>query len=194
MTPIPKREQVFNLPNLITLVRVGSIPLLVIMLYLPPAGWHWAAAALFFVAGISDLADGFLARRLKKVTVLGQFLDPLADKLLVASMLIMLVMLGRTGAWAAIIIISREVAVTGLRALAATQGLAVPSDRWGKAKTALQMLAVLLLIMPAAVGGLDPQYWGCLALWAATLVSFVSGLRYFVRFNRLYIGRDEADE
>ncbi|MCF8031546.1 MAG: CDP-diacylglycerol--glycerol-3-phosphate 3-phosphatidyltransferase [Desulfarculaceae bacterium] len=190
MAPL-KKEQVFNLPNLITLVRVGSIPLLVAMLYLPPMGWHWAAGALFFVAGLSDLADGFLARRLKKVTVLGQFLDPLADKLLVASMLIMLVMLGRAAAWAAIIIIAREVAVTGLRALAATQGLAVPSDRWGKAKTALQMLAVLLLMLPGMVGVIDPQYWGSLALWAATLVSLVSGLRYFVRFNRLYMGRDE---
>ena len=187
-----KREQVFNLPNLITLVRVGSIPILMAMLYLPDTGWHWAAGGLFFVAGLSDLADGFLARRLKKVTLLGQFLDPLADKLLVASMLVMLVMLGRAAAWAAIVIICREVAVTGLRALAATQGLAVPSDRWGKAKTALQMLAVLLLILPGAVAGQDPQYWGTLALWAATLVSFVSGLRYFVRVNRLYMGRGEG--
>ncbi|MCB2226533.1 MAG: CDP-diacylglycerol--glycerol-3-phosphate 3-phosphatidyltransferase [Desulfarculaceae bacterium] len=191
MTPIPKREQVFNLPNLITLVRVGSIPLLVALLYMPPEGWHWAAGILFFVAGLSDLADGFLARRLKKVTLLGQFLDPLADKLLVASMLIMLVSLGRAAAWAAIIIIAREVAVTGLRAVAATQDLAVPSDRWGKAKTALQMLAILLLILPGMVGVVDPQYWGTIALWAATLVSLVSGLRYFVRFNRLYMGRDE---
>ncbi len=184
-----KREQVFNLPNLITLVRVGSIPLLMGLLYLPQPAWHWTAALLFLVAGLSDLADGLLARRLKKVTVLGQFLDPLADKLLVTSMLVVLVMLGRAEAWAAVIIICREVAVTGLRAVAATQGLAVPSDRWGKAKTALQMLAVLLLIMPEPLGGFNPHYWGALALWSATLVSFVSGLRYFVRFNRLYMGQ-----
>jgi len=193
MSPL-KREQVFNLPNLITLVRVGSIPLLMVLLYLKPQPWHWVAGALFLVAGISDLADGFLARRLKKVTVLGQFLDPLADKLLVASMLVMLVMLGRAGAWAAVIIIGREVAVTGLRALAATQGLAVPSDRWGKAKTALQMLAVLLLILPEPMGGLNPQDWGTWALWAATLVSLVSGTRYFVRFNRLYMGTHEGGD
>ena len=127
-----KREQVFNLPNLITLVRVGSIPLLMGLLYLPQPAWHWTAALLFLVAGLSDLADGLLARRLKKVTVLGQFLDPLADKLLVTSMLVVLVMLGRAEAWAAVIIICREVAVTGLRAVAATQGLAVPSDRWAR--------------------------------------------------------------
>ncbi|BEQ14960.1 CDP-diacylglycerol--glycerol-3-phosphate 3-phosphatidyltransferase [Desulfoferula mesophila] len=184
-----KKEQVFNLPNLITLLRVGSIPLLMGMLYLPDAGWHWVAAILFFVAGLSDLADGLLARRMKKVTVLGQFLDPLADKLLIASILVVLVAMGRAQAWAAVVIICREVAVTGLRALAATQGLAVPSDRWGKAKTALQMLAVLLLIMPEPIGSFDVQYWGTIALWLATLVSFVSGLRYFVRFNRLYIGQ-----
>lgn len=188
MGPV-KREQVFNLPNLITLLRVGSIPLLMGMLYLPEAGWHWAAAILFFVAGLSDLADGFLARRMKKVTVLGQFLDPLADKMIIASMLVMLVMLGRAEAWAAVVIICREVAVTGLRAVAAAQGLAVPSDRWGKAKTALQMLAVLLLIMPEPLGAFKVQYWGTLALWTATVVSFVSGLRYFVRFNRLYMGQ-----
>lgn len=188
MSPV-KREQVFNLPNLITLLRVGSIPILMGMLYLPEAWWHWVAAALFFVAGLSDLADGLLARRMKKVTVLGQFLDPLADKLLVASMLVMLVMLGRAEAWAAVIIICREVAVTGLRAVAATQGLAVPSDRWGKAKTALQMLAVLLLIMPEPLSAFGVTSWGSLALWTATLVSFVSGSRYFVRFNRLYMGQ-----
>lgn len=191
MGPI-KREQVFNLPNLITLVRVGSIPLLVGLLYLPDTGWHWSAAILFFVAGLSDLADGLLARRMKKVTVLGQFLDPLADKLLIASMLVVLVMLGRAEAWAAVVIICREMAVTGLRAVAAAQGLAVPSDRWGKTKTALQMLAVLLLIMPEPLGAFNPQYWGALALWTATLVSFISGLRYFVSFNRLYMGQSEG--
>lgn len=188
-----KRQDVFNLPNLITLVRVGSIPALVALLYLPGRVWSGAAAALFCVAGLSDLLDGFVARSLKKVTVLGQFLDPLADKLLVASMLVMLVALGRAPAWMAVVIITRDAAVTGLRALAASQNLGVPSDRWGKAKTALQMAAVFLLIWHYPVGALDPQYWGYLALWAATLVSFFSGLRYFLRFNRL-LAEGERDK
>ncbi len=186
-----RRREVLNLPNLITLVRVGSIPLLVGMLYLPGPGWSWTAAGLFFVAGLSDLLDGFVARRMKIVTVTGQFLDPLADKLLIASMLVMLVYLGRAPAWMAIIIMGRDAAVTGLRALAATQDLAVPSDRWGKAKTGLQMLAVFLLIIHYPISGFDPQFWGMYALWAATIVSFISGLRYFLRFNRLLAEGEE---
>ena len=188
-----KRQDVFNLPNLITLLRVGSIPVLVALLYLPERFWSWTAAGLFCVAGLSDLLDGIVARSLKKVTVLGQFLDPLADKLLIASMLVMLVALGRAPAWMAVIIICRDAAVTGLRALAASQNLAVPSDRWGKAKTALQMGAVVLLIWHYPVGGLNVQYFGYLALWAATLVGFFSGLRYFVRFNRL-LAEGEGDK
>lgn len=182
-----------NLPNVITLLRVGSVPLLVGMLYLPGPSWSWAAAGLFFVAGLSDLLDGIVARRMKIVTVLGQFLDPLADKLLVASMLIMLVYLGRAPAWMAVVIISRDTAVTGLRSLAAIQGLAVPSDRWGKAKTTLQMLAVFLLIIHYPISSFDSQYWGMWALWAATIVSFISGLRYFLRFKRL-LGVGEEDK
>ena len=185
-----KRKDLLNPPNLITLVRLGSIPVLIGLLYLPPDAWHWVAAGLFVVAGLSDLLDGLVARRYQQETTLGKFLDPLADKLLIASVLVMLVGMGRAPAWAAIIIICREVAVTGLRALAATQAMAVPSDRWGKAKTAFQMLAVLLLLPPVA----GMHQWGTYALYLATAISLVSGFRYFARFNRLLARKESAEE
>ena len=184
MPPALRREDMLSLPNLLSLVRVGSIPLLVLLIYLQGMVWSLAAGALFFVAGLTDLADGWLARRTRRVSLIGQYLDPVADKLLIASMLVVLVDLGRVPAWMAIVIICREIAVTGMRALAATQGFDVPSDMMGKSKTAIQMLAVLLLLVHYPLGGLDTHQWGLWCLWAALGVTVYSGLGYFVRFRR----------
>lgn len=186
MTP-PSKEDIFSLPNMLSLVRVGSIPVLVVMMHVEGLAWSYAAAVVFFVAGLTDLADGWLARRMKKVSVLGQYLDPVADKLMVASLLIALVGEGRAPAWGAIIIIGREIAVTGMRALAGIKGFKVPSDMWGKWKTAVQMLALLLLIMHYPVGGFDPHLWGMISLWVAVAITTWSGLGYFVRFQRQLI-------
>lgn len=186
MTP-PSKEDIFSLPNLLSLVRVGSIPILVAMIHIDGMAWCWAAGLVFFVAGLTDLADGWLARRMKKVSVLGQYLDPVADKLLIASLLIALVGEGRVPAWMAIIVICREIAVTGMRALAAIKGFAVPSDMWGKWKTAVQMLALLLLVMHHPVGGFDPHYWGMISLWGAVAITAWSGLGYFIQFQRRLI-------
>lgn len=192
MTP-PSKEDIFSLPNLLSLVRVGSIPILVAMIHLNGPAWSWAAGAVFFVAGLTDLADGWLARRMKKVSVLGQYLDPVADKLLVASLLIALVGEGRAPAWIAIVIIGREIAVTGMRALAAIKGFNVPSDMWGKWKTAVQMLALLLLVMHYPLGGFDPHLWGMTSLWVAVAITAWSGLGYFMRFQRKLIHRADDD-
>ena len=188
------RESLLNLPNLLTLVRVGSIPLLVGVLYLPGESWSRVAGGLFFVAGLTDLLDGWLARRLRKVTVLGQYLDPVADKLLVASMLVMLSALGRLPAWMTILIICREIAVTGMRALAANHGLVVPSDLWGKWKTALQMLGVWLLMVYYPLGEFQPAYWGLWCMWLAVGITAWSGLAYAMRFQRILTGQRQADQ
>lgn len=187
--PASLRENLFNLPNLLTLLRVGSIPLLVGLLYLPGPAWSRVAGVLFFVAGLTDLLDGWLARRMKKVTLLGQYLDPVADKLLIASMLVMLSSLGRLPAWMTILIICREIAVTGMRALAANHGLTVPSDLWGKWKTAWQMLGVFLLILYHPLGGFQPSYWGLVCMWLAVLITAWSGLGYAWRFREQLRGR-----
>lgn len=176
------RETLTSPPNLVTLIRVGSVPVLVGILYLKQPVWSWISGGVFVVASLTDLLDGWLARRLKKVSVLGQFLDPVADKLLVASMLIMMVTLGRAQAWLAILIICREIAVTGLRAVAASRGFSVPSDMWGKWKTVLQMLAICLLMLHYPFAGFDPHYWGRIALWVAAAITAWSGLAYFRSF------------
>ncbi|MCA1990193.1 MAG: CDP-diacylglycerol--glycerol-3-phosphate 3-phosphatidyltransferase [Desulfarculus sp.] len=183
------RENPINLPNLLSLVRVGSIPILVGLVYLPGPHWSALAAGLFFVAGLTDLLDGWLARRMKKITVLGQYLDPVADKLLVASLLVVLTEQGRAPAWMTIIIVCREIGVTGLRALAASQRMTVPSDRWGKSKTALQMLGIFLLLLHQPVGGVEVERWGWYALCLAVVITAWSGLAYVVRFRRLLLAK-----
>ncbi len=183
MTPA-RREDLFNLPNLLSMLRMGSIPFLLIMLYQPGRGFAWATGGLFFVAGLTDLFDGILARRLKKVTLIGQFLDPVSDKLLIASLLIVLTDIGRAPAWMSVIIVGREIAVTGMRALASSQGLTVPSDYLGKFKTAVQMLAVFLLILPETIGAAQMHVWGSYVLWVAVILTAWSGLSYFVQFKR----------
>ena len=185
----PLREEIFNLPNTLTLVRIGSIPIVVALLYLPGMFWSWLAAAVFLVAGLTDMLDGWLARRLKKVSLMGQYLDPLADKLLVSCLLVVLVGMGRCPAWIAVMLIAREIAVTGLRAIAASQGFAVPSDLAGKSKTALQMLGLVLLISHYNLGGFDPHYWGMAVLYVALVVSVWSGVVYFYRFRKRYLAK-----
>ncbi len=192
MTP-PSKEEIFSLPNLLSLVRVGSIPILVAMMHYNSPVWSWTAGVVFFVAGLTDLADGWLARRMKKVSVLGQYLDPVADKLLIASLLVALVAEGRAPAWMAIIVICREIAVTGMRALAAIKGFNVPSDMWGKWKTAVQMLALLLLVMHYPIAGFDPHYWGMVSLWVAVAITAWSGLGYFIRFQRKLVHGADSD-
>lgn len=180
----PAREDLFNLPNLLSLVRIGSIPFMLILLYRPGRSAAWLAGGLFFVAGLTDLFDGILARKLKKVTMLGQFLDPVSDKLLIASLLVVLTDLGRAAAWMTVVIIGREIAVTGMRALASAQGFVVPSDYLGKLKTTIQMLAVFLLILPSPMGQADLHAWGQVVLWVAVALTAWSGLSYFISFKR----------
>ena len=178
------RETLLSPPNMVTLIRMGAIPVLVALLYLRGPLWSWISGALFALASATDLLDGWLARRLKSVSVLGQYLDPVADKLLVSSMLIMLTALDRAPAWMAILIISREIAVTGMRAVAARRNFTVPSDMFGKSKTAIQMAAILLLILYYPMGGFDPHVFGIYMLWVATAATAWSGIAYFRRFKK----------
>jgi CDP-diacylglycerol--glycerol-3-phosphate 3-phosphatidyltransferase len=178
------RTVIFTLPNLITMIRVGAVPVLVWLLYMPGSWPPWMAAALFFIAGISDFLDGWLARRMHWESTVGEFLDPVADKLLVSSMLIMLVITQRIPAWITVAIICREMIVTGMRLVAATKGFTVPSDMAGKSKTALQMTAIFLLLLPAPIWGMDTRFYGNVLLWMAVLITLWSGTAYYLRFKR----------
>jgi CDP-diacylglycerol--glycerol-3-phosphate 3-phosphatidyltransferase len=167
-----------NLPNTLTLVRIFLVPFLVIFLIASADTRNYPAAAIFLAAVFTDWLDGRIARSRKQVTTLGQLLDPVADKLLIAAALISLVEIGRVSAWVATIIIGRDIAITGLRGIAASQGLIIAASQLGKYKMAAEVIAVILLI-------LDPRpFMGGFAVGVAVGLSVVSGIDYFARFWR----------
>jgi len=177
-----------NLPNTLTLVRIFLVPLLVVVLLTQFAGREifgvakeLIGAAIFGIASITDWLDGYLARRRRQVTWLGQVLDPIADKLLTSAAFISLVQLGLAPAWMVTLIIGREFAITGLRSLAYTKGITIPASPLGKIKMASQVTAILLLIL-----GWRPLPWlapiGYAALWVVMLTAVVSAIDYYRRF------------
>jgi len=167
-----------NLPNTLTLVRIFLVPFLVIFLIGSADTRNYPAAAIFLAAVFTDWLDGRIARSRRQVTTLGQLLDPIADKLLIAAALISLVEIGRVSAWVATVIIGRDIAITGLRGIAASQGLIIAASQLGKYKMAAEVIAVILLI-------LDPRpLMGGFAVGVAVVLSVVSGIDYFARFWR----------
>lgn len=174
----------FNLANNLTLARIAVVPLLVLLLYFPGPGTCLAAMLLFIAASVTDIVDGMVARRRNLVTTLGKFLDPLADKLLIASLLIMLTRLGWVEAWVSVIIVGREIAVTGLRAIAADVGVVIAADRFGKLKTILQMVALCPLVLHFPWYGFDPNPLGNILLYLALVLTLVSGVNYFYGFGK----------
>lgn len=138
-------QEFWNLPNMLTLGRIVVIPLFVWLLYDGDPWFSVLAASVFTVAAITDVIDGFLARRWNMITVTGKLLDPLADKLIVMAALVMMVRLGRFPAWIVIVLLSREFIVTGLRQVAASEGLVIAAGQEGKWKTALQLVGIVAL-------------------------------------------------
>src|SRR5437762_2164379 len=136
-----------NLPNLLTVLRIVAVPVLVVVLLGALPGGDAVAAAVFALAATTDGLDGYIARSRDSVTTFGKLMDPLADKLLIVAALVSLVSLDRLSAWVAMVIISREIAVTGLRTLAAERGVVISASWLGKVKTALQIAAVFALIV-----------------------------------------------
>ena len=172
----------FTLPNLLTMSRIAVIPLLVAACYLPDPWGEWTAWALFAAAGVTDYLDGHFARRYKQTSAFGRFLDPIADKLLVAVTLMMLVDFNRLSTPAiipALIILSREILVSGLREFLAGLRVSVPVSRLAKWKTGIQMVAIgVLLIGPAGPGFLPMSFIGESLLWIAALLTLITGYDY----------------
>jgi CDP-diacylglycerol--glycerol-3-phosphate 3-phosphatidyltransferase len=168
----------FNLPNCLTLTRIFAAPLVVVLLYHEGPLTCFGAALLFSLASITDLLDGHIARRDNLVTSFGKFLDPLADKVLICSSLIMLACLNRVAAWMAIVIVCRELMVTGLRAMAADEGLEIAADAFGKWKTILQCLAVVPLTIHYPLMGINMHALGEFLLYIALALTVVSGVNY----------------
>ena len=174
-----------NLPNALTITRIFLVPLLVVVLLTKFEGHAifgiptpLVGAAIFGLASLTDWLDGYLARRRSQVTVLGQMIDPIADKLLTSAAFISLVQLGLAPAWIVAVIIGRELAVTGLRSLASSRGAGFGASSLGKIKMIAQVTAILLLIL--GQNGAQPFLWlGQLALWVVLLTAVVSALDYY---------------
>ena len=188
----PRAGRAASLPNLLSLLRIGLVPVLVVLLFWPGRNARAAAGLLFVVASLTDFFDGWLARR-SGITTLGKFLDPLADKLIVVTALIMLAAVPpepRVPAWMAVVIAGRELAVTGLRGVAAQQGIVMAAETLGKYKMIFQIFAVTGLLVhytwPIPGTGLSVDFHaaGMRFLWIALILAVWSGVDYSARIMR----------
>ena len=171
-----------NLPNTLTVVRIFLVPIVVVVLLtVEIRTWAFWGASLFLAAALTDLLDGYLARRRKQVTTLGRLLDPIADKLLISSALISLVQLHIAPAWMVVIIIGREFAVSGLRSIAAHEGFSIDVSTLGKGKMVTQVAAVVGLILGRKYGGWV-QDTATVLLWAVVFIALISMVQYFREF------------
>lgn len=173
-----------NLPIGLTLTRIVAVPLLMVFLISSSRVHAAIAAVIFILASLTDWLDGLLARRRNQVTTLGTLLDPIADKLLVVAALVSLLQIDKIAVWMVAVIIGRELAVTGLRAVAATVGVVVPASRLAKWKTVSQYVAITLLIVEKGVGSPTFHAGATGVLWVALGLTVVSGVDYFYRFFR----------
>ncbi len=195
---LQKQNSVFNLPNILTMTRIAAIPVLVALLTSPSRAAGFWGTVVFALASITDWLDGYFARRMGIVTIFGKFLDPIADKLMVMAALIMILPYGRVPAWMVLVILGREIIITGLRGIASSEGVVIQASNLGKFKTIFQIVAIQGLLLHY------DYYWffgmqnplllvnmhnvGMFFLWIATLLTVWSGLDYLIRFVR-YIAR-----
>ncbi len=177
-------EKIYNLPNIITMVRIGVMPVLFFLLTSPDRTWSLVIALIFIAAALTDLLDGYLARKYEIVTTMGKFLDPIADKLIVNTAMILMIPIGRIPAWAVAITIMRDIAVDGMRSIASAEGMVIDASRLGKQKTLCQTIAVSALILHYPILGLNAHAVGIFILYVALFMTIYSGLDYFVKFYR----------
>lgn len=181
-----ERKRKSNLPNWLTTFRILCIPLVVIFLWFPGRLSSFFAALFMGMAFITDILDGYFARKYGAVTALGKFLDPLADKILVLISMIMLIRLERIPVLIVIAIIARELAVTGLRSIAVSEGIVIQASLLGKYKTIFQAVAVLGLALHWEYFNVDFHIVGMLFLWVALVLTIWSGWEYFQKFSRIF--------
>lgn len=184
---VPRRNlsnEIWNLPNALTLLRIFLVPILVVVLLTKFTGREFVGLTIFLVAAITDFFDGWIARRRNQTTRMGALLDPIADKLLMSAAFISLVEMDphHVPAWMVVIIIGREFAVSGLRSIAAQQGVTISASSLGKGKMVSQVVAISLLILGYELGQF--RVIGTVALWAVVLFALASGVDYFMKFTR----------
>lgn len=192
-----KRREYFNLPNYLTLGRILLIPVVLVLIHqiFPEQTEHHnvmmgvAAALVFILAGVSDLVDGYYARKFKISGVFGKYFDPLADKLLILSVMIMLIPLHRIPPWMVILFLGREISVTALRGMAASEDILLPADFWGKKKAATQTLALIGLMVYYPWLGVDFGRLGWALLIIALVIAMGSGVNYVYQFSKAILRR-----
>ena len=179
-----ENRRIINLPNAITLLRIGILPVLFLILLEPGEGMSLAIAILFILAALTDLLDGYVARRYNMVTRMGKLLDPIADKIIMSAALVLLIPVGRAPAWVVALMVMRDFAVDGLRSMAAAEGHVIEASQLGKYKTVCQIIAVSALIIHYPIYGIDASSIGTAFLYVALALSLWSGFDYLVRFYR----------
>jgi CDP-diacylglycerol--glycerol-3-phosphate 3-phosphatidyltransferase len=185
MPPMDKVKDVLSHPNSLTLYRIAIVPGIVILCYFPNKICLFLAALLFSAAAITDYFDGFYARQLGLESDFGKVMDPIADKLLVSSSLIMLAYNKFIPAWVVCIIVGREFAVSGLRSIISEKGADVSASWLGKYKTGFQIAAIIPLLFNYTYFGLDMHKIGMVFLWLSLIMTIWSGADYFIRFRKL---------
>jgi CDP-diacylglycerol--glycerol-3-phosphate 3-phosphatidyltransferase len=202
MTARSLRREALNLPNAITLIRIAMIPVFLWFTYYESRVDSFIAALVYAATGATDFLDGWVARRKGLVTVIGKFLDPLADKLVVMAALVMLVHLGRVAAWVVIVVMAREFIVTGLRTIAMSEGIVIAAGQEGKHKTSFQVAGIAFLLLhytyPIDFGlftvDMDANRVGTWLLYIAIFFSVWSAAIYFRGFIRTVYAAGEGTE
>lgn len=194
---IRKNNPILNIPNILTMMRIAAIPLLAGLLMSPSQSAGFWAAAVFALASITDWLDGYIARRMGIVTIFGKFLDPIADKLIVMAAMIMILPYGRLPAWMVLLILGREIIITGLRGIASSEGIVIQASDLGKFKTIFQIVAILGLLLHYNYNWLfgiqhpllqvNMHNVGMFYLWIATLLTVWSGVDYLARFIKVIV-------
>jgi len=167
-----------TLPNKLSLIRIFLVPIIVALLLTDTNLSMPIALIIFLLAALTDWLDGYIARKSKQITSLGKLLDPMADKLLISSALISLVEIARAQAWIVVIIVSREIAITGLRSVAASQGVVIAASKMGKYKVISEILAISFLILNKF------PYLGEILLYLDMILAVISGIEYIIKFNK----------
>ncbi len=188
-------SQILNLPNILTMMRIAAIPLLAALLLTPSKSSGFWAAAVFALASITDWLDGYLARRMGIVTVFGKFLDPIADKMIVMAAMVMILPFGRVPAWMVLVILGREIIITGLRGIASSEGIVIQASDLGKFKTIFQIVAILGLVLHYDYNWffgishplltVNMHNIGMFYLWIATILTIWSGIDYLAKFIKV---------
>lgn len=185
-----RRREMVNLPNLITMLRVTVIPVLFLLLLDPGRVLSLVIAVVFIIAAITDLLDGYIARKYDIVTKAGKILDPIADKLIVSTAMILMIPLGRIPAWVVALIVMRDFAVDGIRHMSTAGGGAIiAASKIGKQKTLSQVIAISALLIHYPIFGADAHQVGIVVLYIALALTIWSGLDYVLKFSRWVLKR-----